>query len=177
MINIKVDSYHASNETKTNKKNDITDALNNWRFAIEYGIKYQKHIKKEAPLSSEELRKLKRITSQSISTEFIRYIELFCQLDKEVVNYCIPEKQKHPLTKSKKKFRDTQWRGFWLKSTGNDFSLFINWIKSGIKYEKYKEKSLVHWFKEEWKKQPKDVPYCIKMADYIFHKYYGYLCE
>lgn len=161
-------------KTKTYNPGILSEKnLFEWELAIQYGIMYQKHVRGEIV---QELQNLENdhnlIINCGVPEEMVKYIELFCELDKEYKDRIIAYDNsplRQPILK-----KDLEWRGFWLKVTGNDFSVFIHWIKSGIKNEIYRTQTFMDTFIQEHKniKSPSDIPYAVKCADQIFRKYY-----
>lgn len=145
-----------------------------WQLAIQYGIKYQKYIRKELPISDEQIKDYRKVTDKYVPKDILDYIELFCQLDKEFKEF-YGDINADVFVRSWKKIKhDIKWRGFWMRASGNDFSVFINWIKAGIKFEKYKKNTFEYWYLEEHKdvKGLKYVPFSVKAAYEMFKKYY-----
>lgn len=144
-----------------------------WELAIQYGIEFQKHVRGEIVQTEEHLQFDRNlIISHGVSEEMIEHIELFCILDKEYKEH-IKSPGRTPMEQPILK-KDPSWKGFWLKATGNDFSLYIHWIKAGIQEQEYKTKTFIEKYLEEHPKikDLSEVPYAVKTANIIFEKYY-----
>ena len=176
MITLLGDNMSIQEYLKTKNYNPnipLEKNLFEWELAIQYGIMYQKHVRGEI---IQELEKLKYdrilIINCGVPEEMVNFIELFCELDKEYKDRIIAY-DSYPLHQPILK-EDLKWRGFWLKVTGNDFSVFIHWIKTGIKDDTYKTQTFMDMFIKEHQKinNLKDIPYSVRCADQIFRKYY-----
>jgi hypothetical protein len=135
-----------------------------WELALQYGIEYFKYMQSESLITQQSIIKdRKLIIICGVPEEMVEYIELFCQLDKEykehIINNSILRK-------------DLNWRGFWIKATGGDFSIFIHWIKYGIKNPICKTKNFNDTYLEEHL-NIKYIPYAVRVSQDIFQKYYN----
>lgn len=71
---------------------------------------------------------------------------------------------------SPKHIINKKWIGLWLKATGIDMDLYINWLYAGLTIKEYKEKTIEYWYKEAHPKE-KYIPYSISKANEDLHNY------
>lgn len=103
--------------------------------------------------------------------QILSLIEFFVKLDNE---YKFNLKRLSNNVYSKKllfnpNIINNNWDGFWLRATGIDSDLFINWLYSGLKYKNYQNKTLMYWYKKSHPNE-KYVPYSIVKANDILKK-------
>jgi len=138
------------------------------QMMIQYGIAYQRHIRREFVLIQEQLDLL--VINLNINPEIRNYIELFCSLDKEFKDH-YGEINADEFNKNFKKYKqDTTWRGFWLGVVGNELSLFLNWLKDCIRDDIQNIDEI--YLKQNKQFNAKHVPYSVKMAHEIYLKYF-----
>lgn len=95
-------------------------------------------------------------------------LEELCNTDKD---FSENEEVSKEITAILPRARNKNWYGFWKKASGKDLSLFINWISSVVKYEKYRNRKISVLYKEI-NPNMKYVPYPIHMAEKIINKYF-----
>ncbi|SJZ57573.1 hypothetical protein [Selenihalanaerobacter shriftii] len=135
---------------------------------------HRKKIKEylEGNIDEEKLLIKKEILNH-IPDEIVKNLEFFVKLDSEFKKYGEKPQLNDPEFKmfSINHIKDKSWRGVWLKATGRDSTLYLNWLFAGIKREKYKEKSLNYWYRQVHPSE-KYIPHSVIVAEKMFKKYY-----
>lgn len=132
---------------------------------------YIKYI--ENKIEKSKFNIFKNNIEQIVPEEVVRCLEFFIELDMEFpnhINSLMKELESYKLF-SPKYFTDKKWEGFWLKATGMDADIFINWLYSSITYDKYQIHDIEYWFLDSHPNE-KYLPHSIKKANEIFKKYY-----
>ena len=107
-----------------------------------------------------------------IPQNIINDIEFFSNLDNEYKNQEINNLYENMLF-SPKIFKNKElWHGFWLRATGIDKNLYVNWLCGAVNNQYGKEGIIPH-FKEAFPKE-KYIPYSIAKADEVFKEIKGF---
>ena len=157
------------------KINNFEEQLKTVSLLEEYGALFKDYLHKK--VEDDFLNKIKS-KLKIVPNELIDLVEFFAHLDYEF-ELLVPEKVivldymlltgriKSPWSRC----NDTEWRGYWLYASGLDKDLFLNWIKSALKYPQYQEHDLEYWFKKAHPRS-RHIPYSVKTANKMLKKYF-----
>jgi hypothetical protein len=107
-----------------------------------------------------------------IPNEIINNLEFFIKLDEEFKENANKPHFLDPNFKmfSIKQIKNKNWRGIWLRATGMDAKLYLNWLFAPMKYDKYQKRNLKYWYCKEHPNE-KYIPNSIKKANEMLNKY------
>jgi len=119
-------------------------------------------------ISTMETSKLEYVLK--ISPRLKKTVEFFEELDGQYkVNAFSNRNSDDIVMFSPKHIINKEWIGLWLKATGMDLDLYLNWLYAGLTIPKYKTSTLEFWYKEAHPKE-KYIPYSISKANKDLHE-------